>query len=101
MSNELFVVLFLGSLHDPPLPVRRVLLCCGGWVAPRRPQQHRLSLRVLRPPPPRPPGHPQQARVMAAPRREGRSPCHSCTTVPALLCRQRLRPCPTRGFQNE
>src|SRR5438132_1777414 len=99
MSNDLCVVLFLGSLHNPPLPVRRVLLCGGGCVAPRRPHQRRLSLRVLRPPHPRPPVPHQQARVMATPRREGRSPCHSCTTVLAVLRLPRLRPCPTRGFQ--
>jgi len=101
MSNDLFVVLFRGELHDPPLPVRRVLLCGGGWVAPRRPPQRRLSLRLLRPPPPRPPGPHQQARVMATPRREGRSPCHSCTTVPAVLRLPRLGPCPTRDYQDE
>src|SRR2546426_9244261 len=90
------VVTYQSFLSHAPMTLRALPpTIIGGGVAPRRPPQRHLSLRVLRPPPPRPPGDPQQARVMAAPRREGRSPCHSCPPVPAVLRMPRLRPCLT------
>src|SRR2546425_10661033 len=54
------VLTYQSFISNAPMTLRSLPpTLIGGFVAPRRPHQRRLSLRGLRPPQPRPPGHHQ------------------------------------------